>query len=140
MAIFDVVGAVFEKILDKFPDPIKKQELALELFKLKQAGEFKEIDVELESMKQQAAINAIEAQNPSLLVSGGRPLIIWVCGIGLALQFIINPILTWGYLLYTGKPLNFPNLEIEMLLSLLAPILGLGGYRMLEKKWKVARN
>ena len=43
----------------------------------------------------QAAITKVEAQHRNIFVAGARPFIIWVCGIGLAFTFIVNPIFQW---------------------------------------------
>src|SRR6185295_14841347 len=40
-----------------------------------------------EADKNQLEVNALEAQNKSLFVSGWRPFVGWVCGGGLAIQF-----------------------------------------------------
>lgn len=44
----------------------------------------------------QAEINKIEAQHRSLFVAGWRPAIGWVCAIGLAFPFILNPLIEWA--------------------------------------------
>src|SRR3989338_4834743 len=48
----------------------------------------------------QSEINKIEAGHRSLFVAGWRPAVGWVCAIGMAFPFLINPLLQW----YTGQP------------------------------------
>lgn len=85
----------------------------------------------------QADVNKVEASSTNLFVSGWRPFIGWVCGTGLAFQFIVGPMVTWGSNL-AGKPVTFPALDLGTLLTLLLGMLGLGGMRTYEKINKVA--
>lgn len=86
----------------------------------------------LERLAQQPALaqvelNKVEAQHRSLFVAGWRPAIGWVCGIGLANMFLINPWLQW----YTGEP--GPELPKEVIVELIIALLGLGTLRTFEK-------
>jgi len=56
-----------------------------------------------------------------------RPFIGWVCGVGVAVAFIVNPILIWA----TGTP--GPEMTMSELMPLLMALLGLGGLRTVEK-------
>lgn len=75
----------------------------------------------------QAEIGKLEAQHRSIFVAGARPFMMWVCGVGLAFVFVINPVLQWS----TGDP--GPTMPTEALMSLVIMMLGLGGYRTVEK-------
>src|SRR5256885_1101695 len=91
--IDDAIAAAL-KIVDKvIPDPQAKAAAALEIMRLKQAGDFKELDASLASAQQQTDINKIEATNASVWVSGWRPGIGWTCGAALAYAFILQPFL-----------------------------------------------
>lgn len=108
-----------EKVIDKlFPDPVKKAEAMLKLQELEQAGELKAIEMQME-------VNKLEAANANLFISGWRPFVGWVCGLGLASAFVF-PI--FG--------VAAPSLEV--LLPILLGMLGLGGLRTYEKLNKVA--
>ncbi len=74
----------------------------------------------------QAEINKIEAQHRSLFVAGWRPAIGWVCAIGLAFPFIINPLIEWAG--GTG-----PKIPMDQLMELVVALLGLGTLRTFEK-------
>ncbi len=80
----------------------------------------------------QIEVNKQEAASPSVFVAGWRPAIGWICGSGLAVQFIINPLFTWGANL-AKHPVGFPSLDMGSLMTLLLGMLGLGAMRTVEK-------
>ena len=121
-AVLDIGGKLIDRL---WPDPQKKAEAQFELFKLQQSGELQAIAAQLE-------INKIEAANLSVFVSGWRPAVGWVCVSGFAIQFVVNPLATWGGELL-GKAITFPSLELGTLMTLLGGLLGLGGLRTIEK-------
>lgn len=131
--IDDILAAGL-KIIDKvIPDPAAKAQAEIELFKLKQAGDFKVLDAELEAMRNQSKINEIEAGSSSLFVSGWRPAAGWVCVLGLLYQFIVRPLAIGigGF--------QLPGIE-DVLMELLFGMLGLGGFRTMEKLRNVANK
>ena len=65
----------------------------------------------------QAEINKIEAQHRSLFVAGWRPAIGWVCAIGLAFPFILNPLIEW-----TGG--TGPKIPMDQLMELVVALPG----------------
>lgn len=81
----------------------------------------------------QAKINSIEASHKSAYVAGWRPFIGYVCGVGLAFAFIVNPTIQW----FTGEP--GPVLPLNTILELVVALLGLSGLRTYEKIKKVTR-
>ena len=84
----------------------------------------------------QAQINLTEASNPSLFVSGWRPFIGWTCGLGVFYQYLFAPILNG----IVNEATRFPSIDIIDLISLLIAMLGIAGYRTIEKARGVARN
>jgi len=112
---------VIEAMLDKlFPSEAEKIHSQAVLEKIKQyPGEL------------QTALNQLEAQHKSLLVAGWRPFIGWVCGLGLANIFIINPWLQWLYGI-TG-----PQIPLDVVIELVIAMLGFGAFRTIEKMGKV---
>ncbi|WP_017223783.1 3TM-type holin [Moritella dasanensis] len=74
----------------------------------------------------QTEINKLEAQHRSLFVAGWRPAIGWVCAIGLAFPFILNPLIEWAG--GTG-----PKIPMDQLMELVVALLGLGTLRTFEK-------
>jgi len=75
----------------------------------------------------QAKINEVSASHRSLFVAGARPFLLWVCGIGYAFAFLVNPIMQW----YTGDP--GPILPMDSMSELTLGMLGLAGLRTVEK-------
>lgn len=133
--IMDIASGIFSKM---FPDPVKQAEMQLELLKLEQAGAFKSMDADLQLALAQIANNTEDSKSTSLLKSGWRPYIGWICGTGLAYQLLMLPFLTTildlfyvqGWLLAPVVP---PSLNIETLLTLLGGMLGFGTMRTYEK-------
>jgi hypothetical protein len=132
MGILDFLPTV-AKIIDKIiPDPAAKAAAQLELVKLTQSGELAQLDADVKLATGQTDVNKIEAASTNTFVSGWRPFIGWVCGLGLSSQFIIGPLLTWGATL-VGHPTTFPTLDLSTLTTLLFGMLGLGAMRTVEK-------
>ena len=76
----------------------------------------------------QAEINKVQAQHRSVFVAGGRPFILWVCGLGFLFAFVINPILQW-----LAPEVGSPVLPLEAMTELTLAMLGLAGFRTVEK-------
>jgi uncharacterized membrane protein len=137
--LFGLIDKVIGTVAN-FIDPTKKAEAELALLKLQQENEFKEIDTALAFAKQQNDINLEQAKNPSLLVSGPRPALMWVGVVGLAYQWIFVPAFTFGYIMYTGHslPAALPEMNSDMLV-MMASLMGLQiGFRSWEKAKGVA--
>jgi hypothetical protein len=93
---------------------------------------------DLQVMASQMEINKIEAQNPSLFVSGWRPFIGWGCGFAFLYVSLFEPIIRFiasvGFK-YTGA---FPTIDATITMQVLLGLLGLAGMRSWEKKEGVA--
>ena len=125
-AAFGLVGKVIDKI---FPDKEAADKAKLELLKMQQAGEFKELEAELQKAQMQVNVNVEEAKSFSNFRGGWRPFVGWVCGLGLLYSVLLQPLITAmiqtfvpGYAQY-----KMPNVETEVLMTLLLGMLGLGG-------------
>lgn len=119
--IDDAVAAAL-KVLDKFvPDPEAREKAEVELRNSMLAWD-----------KGQTDVNAVEAANSSIFVSGWRPFIGWVCGGALAYQYVATPILMW---IATSLhiPLSQPPKLDGTLWELVFALLGMGGLRTYEK-------
>lgn len=123
------IGDAFQKIVGAFKvDPTIALQNQTEVLKIQMDLQGKLID----QITNQIDVNKVEAANANMFVSGWRPAIGWICGTGLAVQFIINPIATWAAAL-NGHPIAFPSLDLGTLLTLLLGMLGLGAMRTVEK-------
>lgn len=110
------------KVLDKFvPDPEAKAKAEAELRSSLQQWD-----------KEQTDVNAVEAANPNIFVSGWRPMIGWVCALALAYQYLVTPLGMWvatSLHLAVSTP---PKLD-DSLWQLMFGMLGMGGLRTYEK-------
>jgi hypothetical protein len=114
-SIADLAGTVINKI---WPDKTEaeKQQLAAAVM----------------VVQGQLDINKEEAKSPSVFVSGWRPFIGWVCGMGCAWNWAALPIVKVG-LAIAGNPIAVSPADISEMMPLLVALLGLGGYRTYEK-------
>ena len=120
------------KLLDKLiPDPQAKAQAQLELMKLQQEGAFRELDMELQAQLAQVEVNKAEASSGDAFRAGWRPLVGYVCVLGLSYQLFFQPLLEW--LSASQGWAAPPGLEIDTLMTLLFGMLGLGGLRTAEK-------
>lgn len=127
--LFDLAGKVFDKI---FPDPAQAAQAKLEMFKLQQAGELKVLEAETALAQGQLEINKVEAASDNIFKSGWRPAVGWISVFGLAYQFVFLPFGTFFLELYE-VPAKLPAMDLNTLMTLLFGLLGLGGYRTIEK-------
>lgn len=123
-----LLGPIFElgkTLIDRWlPDPQKKAEAEMELFKMAQAGDLQKVIGQLE-------INAKEATHQSIFVAGWRPWCGWLGGFGLAYATIFQYLLGWLSVL-NGWPVP-PPVDTDLLIYVLGGMLGLGGLRSYEK-------
>jgi hypothetical protein len=93
----------------------------------------------------QIGVNNTEAQHTSVFVAGWRPAIGWVGAAAMAYQFLLYPLLTWGWALAQANghlPAGMqppPMLDADALWVILSGILGIAGMRSFEKTKGVAR-
>lgn len=121
------------KVIERlWPDPAQAASAKLELLKLQQSGELAQLTADTNLMLEQIKVNAIEAQSPSLLVSGWRPMIGWVCGAACAWNWLGLPIAKL-LLALLGQPLELSGANLSEMLPVLLGMLGLGALRTTEK-------
>ena len=88
----------------------------------------------------QLRINEQEAKHGSIFVAGWRPAIGWICGGGIAWNFILQPLISWVAFIFGVDITDAPVLDVGPLMILLGGMLGLGGLRTYEKRLGVARK
>jgi len=106
-----------------------------------------ELAIKLEEVEQslalgQVEINKLEAQNPSLFVSGWRPFIGWVLGVSLASYFLPKHLLAavfWIKACWSAGVVQAYPIDAQGLIELVGAMLGLGTLRSIEKWGGVAR-
>jgi hypothetical protein len=133
MSAVDPVTAALNignKVIDRlWPDPAQAAAAKFELFKLQQSGELAQV-----------AVNTEEAKHPSVFVSGWRPAIGWVCGAACAWNWIGLPMAKAALLVFADRTLPLAPADLTEMLPILIGMLGLSGYRTLERINKVERK
>lgn len=123
-------------ILDKvIPDPEARAKAQLDLLRLQQEGQFKELDAQLQVNLSHAEINKIEAASQSGYQAGWRPLAGYVCVAGMGYEFLLRPLLPWVMTVAGVESVpELPSLD-NVLFELIAGMLGLGTLRTADR-WK----
>ena len=115
--------------VEKFIDgKASKEELDAEEAKLALSAEAK---LALAQIK----LNTSEAKHTSVFVSGWRPFVGWVGAIGFAMLAIVFPLLQFFF-----PEAGTPDLDSNLVLTILGGMLGIGGLRTFEKLKGVGRN
>ena len=116
--ITSLVGPV-TGLLDKFvEDKDQKAKLAHELATMADRHA-------QEALLAQLAINKEEAKG-NWFQSSWRPLIGWICGLSLAINYMISPICA-------GIGINIPQADMSVMMPLLLGMLGIGTLRSVDK-------
>jgi len=122
-SIADLAKTVVDKI---FPDKTQEEKDKLTLA-------LAQMNSELTQLTAQTDINKVVAASNSLFVSGWRPWIGWICGMGLAYVSLIEPIsrfIAKVLCQYTGE---FPLIDTTITMQVLLGMLGLAGFRSWDK-------
>lgn len=136
--IVETVGNIAD---DLFTSDEEREKLKIEAAKV----ETDAYRAETERMHGQLDINKIEAQHASTFVAGWRPAVGWVSVLALAYQFILYPLMVWGWNAMqaagwiSSALLPPPLLDVEALMVLITGMLGIAGARTWEKFKGVAR-
>lgn len=134
LGLVNILVGPITKLLDKIiPDKDERDRLAFEIATLTERHAH-------EASMAQLEVNKTEAQHGSIFVAGARPAIMWICGAGIAWNFVIKPIVMWFGFLYGVDLDGAPELDTSELTTILLGMLGLGGLRTYEKSVGVARN
>jgi hypothetical protein len=140
--IKSALGPILDGVLRFIPDKNKREE-ARENFELQMLGAMQGL------IQGQLKINEVQAQHGSIFVAGARPFIMWVCGVALGWNYLLQPIFNWGIYvtvlsghidMETANSLQAPTLDTGELTTILLGMLGLGGLRTYEKRLGVARS
>jgi hypothetical protein len=140
--IKSMIGPIIGPLIDRIPDPNERA-------RAKEQIEGQMLAAMTSLVQGQLEINKEQAKHPSIFVAGARPAIMWICGIALGWNYILQPILSWliygaaiyGYIDQTAMAaLTAPTLDTSELTTILLGMLGLGGLRTYEKRLGVARE
>ena len=122
--LVDLIGKISDKV---WPDPAKKIEAQTALLQMQQSGELAMLEKLSQSDNAQVEVNKIEAASDSSFKSGWRPALGWVCVAGFSYQLLARP-----FLIGFGCT-GFPDLDMPTLSALTFGMLGLAGYRTIER-------
>lgn len=125
----DIIDAVKDIVGEVVVDKDKKNEIN---YKLAELADKAEARVH-EQVLAQIEVNKVEAASGSVFVAGWRPFVGWVCGVGLAAQVALFPLL--------DRIFNWKMVfDTELLILTLGGMLGIGGMRTFEKVRGVSTN
>lgn len=130
--IASLIGPV-AGLLDKFvEDKDQRNALAHEIATMSERYANEQVIAQLE-------VNKTEAAHKSLFVAGWIPFIGWVCGFGMAGNFIAIPFCNF-VLALLEQSIIIPLIPLEQMMPVLMGMLGLGGLRTYEKVKGVQRE
>lgn len=129
VALIPLLGNLLDKF---FPNAEDAAAAKLKLMEMAQNGELAALAADKEIALGQIAVNQAEATSQNIFVAGWRPFIGWICGLGLAYNFIGYQMLLWLAASFdpSFKP---PPLVSDNLMELTLGMLGLAGFRTYEK-------
>ena len=131
--MWQLIIPAITQVLDKvIPDPQAAADAKLRALELAQKGDLAALDAELRLALGQIEVNKAEATT-DMFRGGWRPAVGWVCVVGLAYQFILQPVLPWVAALFGAQVPPLPAIDNESLMVLLTGMLGLGGLRTFER-------
>ena len=122
--LVDLVGKISDKV---WPDPAKKIEAQTALLQMQQSGELAMLEKLGQSDNAQVEVNKIESASDDKFKSYWRPALGWVCVAGFSYQLLARP-----FLIGAGFA-GFPDLDMPTLSALTFGMLGLAGYRTIER-------
>ena len=127
IALIPLIGDVLDKVL---PDAQASANAKLELMRIAQAGELAQLNADTSLALGQIETNKAEAASGK---AGAlwRPGAGWVCVAGMGYTFLAQPLLAWLSAIQ-GWPVP-PIINTDTLLFLVTGMLGLGGYRSIER-------
>ena len=129
-ALLDIGSKVIDRL---WPDPAQAAAAKLELIKLQQSGELAAMAAETKLAEGQIAVNEKEAQSGSIFVSGWRPAVGWCCGLALGYSTLIEPFMRFVAVVVYGYAGSFPVIDTTLTTQVLLGLLGLAGFRSLDK-------
>lgn len=113
------------------PNKAKAKEIKDKIDEMVATGQFNSLMAQLE-------INKAETAHRSIFVAGWRPFIGWVCGMSLAYQYLLRPILMFVSKAFHFDIPDFPGID-DNLWELMIGMLGLGTLRTFEKIKNVSK-
>lgn len=121
----------------------KALEAKMALAALQSQLENKSIDLDIAIIQGQTEINKIDAESDDKYRSRGRPTVVWICAIGLGYTYLVKPFIAslMAISILFGADQHLVNAALQalpvldngMIMGLIVPLLGIGGFRTYEK-------
>lgn len=128
--LIPAITTVLDKVL---PDPQAAADAKIKLMTLAQNGELAELDAVKQMALAQLDVNKVEAASSDPYTSRWRPTIGYVLAAALTFQYLLNPLIVWGAAIW-APDVTPPAIGLdEHLWELMTGILGLAGWRTLDK-------
>lgn len=139
MSIWDTIAAPIIAIINKVvPDKAAAAQAVATLNQLQLQGALQEEFAQIQAITvNQSDINKVEAANSTVFVAGWRPMIGWVCAAALGSQYILRPLVQWGFTIAHQPVPVLPGID-DNLWQLMFGMLGLGALRSFDKVKGVA--
>lgn len=128
--MIQLLGAVIPLLERILPDEKTREEAKLKALEMAQNGELAQLEASVKLALGQVEINKVEAGQDNFR-GGWRPFCGWICGFGLAYNFLAQPLLAWASSTH-GWSVP-PTIDVDQLMVLLGGMLGLGGLRTYER-------
>ena len=138
-ALLGLLTPLIDPLLKLIPNPAEREKAKMEYELRIKEQEMEFFKLLSQADQQQTDINKVEAANPNLFVSGWRPFVGWVCASGFAWATVVQPVLVFILAAFHHSMVT-PQIQTEVLIQALFGLLGMGGMRMMEKKWGVANK
>ncbi len=127
MIAIDGIATLVNTVVSRiWPDKSEEQKLQFQIA-------LKQVMMESELATGQLTVNAKEAENGNIFVSGWRPGVAWVLAASFAWTYFFTPALTFAFAA-SGHPVpELPQLNTGELMPMLFGLLGLGAFRSFER-------
>lgn len=133
VALFALLNKVADKALAYIPDPVQKAAAQREILAMQDGAEARELAAAVELSRQQAETNTAEAASGDKYTARWRPTIGYVLAAALAFHYLINPLFLWLAAFFAPE-ITAPAIALdEGLWALMTGMLGLAGWRTLDK-------
>jgi hypothetical protein len=118
LAAFASILGLGSTLIDRLiPDKIAAAAAKAQLLEMQTKGELDQISAQIEVDRQESASQYV-------FVAGWRPFIGWICGLALAVDFIVRPVFSWVCNL-SHHSADFPTLDMTELMPLVLGMLGM---------------
>lgn len=127
-ALIEIAGKIFDRVI---PDKAAAEKAKTEFAAVAQEQDFSLLLAQIEVNKQEAA-------SSNWFVAGWRPFVGWTCGVALAYTYVLLPLMQFFVYSFAAQETirqfsRLPKLDLTDLLPILLGMLGLAGYRTIEK-------